>query len=199
MAYCTPDDLKELGYSWEDTDLTYITSICDTASKTVDAYCKQTFTAQTGYVETGIVRVRNSTLKYFPKNLTISNVTSINFLPWNGESLPYSVTNPCFMPDKGFIWGYTNAFDGEYYVTATYDFGFTVFPNDLIKATVLACAPLLDDYFLSQESNVSMVKSIKQGQLRIDREDTHIMPQNAIDILNGGNEGLGYVRVRATS
>ena len=44
-----------------------------------------------------------------------------------------------------------------------------------------------------------MVRSIKQGELTINREDTHSMPQNAIDILNGGNDGLGYVRVRATS
>ena len=64
---------------------------------------------------------------------------------------------------------------------------------DLVKATMLACAPLLDDYFLSQESNVSMVRSIKQGELTINREDTHSMPQNAIDILNGGNDGLGNV------
>lgn len=200
MAYCTPGDLKELGYSWDDTtDFPYITQICETASQTIDSYCKQSFTAQTGYQDTGVVRVKEGTLKYFPKKLTITNVSSVAFLPFNNQPVVYHITNPSFMNDKGFIWAYTDAPDGSYYVTATYDYGFVTFPTDLVKATMLACAPLLDDYFLSQESNVSMVRSIKQGELTINREDTHSMPQNAIDILNGGNDGLGYVRVRATS
>ena len=200
MAYCTPDDLKELGYSWDDTnDIAYITKICETASQTVDTYCKQTFTAATSYADTGMVRVKNGTLKYFPKKLTITNIESVVFLPFNGVTTSFTITNPAFMNDRGYIWAYTDAPNGSYYVTATYDYGFSTFPTDLVKATVLACAPLLDDYFLSQDANVSMVKSIKQGQLSIQREDTHIMPQNALDLLNGGNDGLGYVRVRATS
>jgi hypothetical protein len=202
MAYCTPDDLKELGYTWDDTaDLAYITAICETASQTVDTYCKQSFTAKTSYNDTGLVRVKCGMFKYFPKKLTITNIESVSFLPIAGYQVPFEITYPSFMNDKGYIMAFTLAPDGQYYVKATYDFGFAVgsFPTDLVKATMLACAPLLDDYFLSQDSNVSMVKSIKQGELTIVREDTHSMPQNALNILNGGNDGLGYVRVRATS
>lgn len=311
MAYCTANDLRELGYTWDDaTDLSNINQICDTVSKNIDTYCKQTFLAQSNFVENGEIYVRNGEFKYFPKNTTINNIDSISFKPINGHTIPFTLQNYEYEPDKTYIYGYTNAPDGRYRVTVTYDFGFinpiagqssytistnfisgdtiniqgqlftattgttsninfavgnttiataqniynslilNVFitniytvsvqnniltltetvagggntptaatttgtgvitngtavtstsgtiPDDLKKAAVLAAAPLLDDYFLSQNSNVSMVKSIKQGDLRIEREDTHVLPPNAITQLNGGNDGLGYVRVRATS
>ena len=201
MAYCTPDNLEELGYTWEDSDTSNIAQICDTVSKNIDAYCKQTFAAQTGYTESGIIIVRCSEFKYFPKNLTITNIDSFAFKQVNGKIPPYTIQNYEYEPDKTYIIGYTNAPSGHYRVSVSYDFGYAdgSYPDDLVKAAVLAAAPLLDDYFLSQDSNVSMVKSIKQGDLRIEREDTSVLPQNAISQLNGGNNGLGYVRVRATS
>ena len=197
MAYCTTDDLAELGYTIADNDKANATLICDTASRLIDAYCKQTFTATTGFSESGSVYVKDGVVKYFPKNLTITNVDTMTFKPINGQPLPYNIQN--FEYDDGYIIGYTNAPYGRYRVTVSYDFGFTAFPTDLVRATVLACAPLLDDYFLSQDANVSMVTSIKQGHLSIRRADTTVLPQNVLDILNGGNNGLGYVRLRASS
>lgn|SRR5574344_241113 len=199
MAYCTPTDLQELGYTWESTESAYIQGICDTASYAIDAYCRQTFVATTGFVESGVVRVRCGVVRYFPKNLTISKVNSMTFNSVNGQAVQFTIDNYEYETDRGYIIGWTNAFDGLYRCTVSYDFGFATYPSDLVKATVLACAPLLDDYFLAQESNVNMVKSIRQGELRIERADTHTVPQNTIDILHGGNYGLGYVRWRATS
>jgi hypothetical protein len=201
MAYCTPDDLKELGYTWQDSDLEYITEICDTASQQVDTYCRQSFSRQTGYVDNGIVHIRCGELKYFPKNLTITNISTMAFRQVNGKIPPYLIENYEFEEDKGYIFAFTNAPNGDFRVQVKYDFGYESgsYPADLVKATMLMCAPLLDDYFMSQESNVSMVSYIKQGETAVKREDTHVSPQNAIDILNGGNGGLGYLRWRATS
>ncbi len=201
MAYCVLDDLKELGYTWSDSDTANITEICETASNTIDAYCKQTFSAVSGYSETGDVRIRNGDFRYFPQNLTITAVNSASFRPIHGLTIPFSIDGLEYDVNHGVIIGYTNAPSGEYRVSVNYDYGYASgnFPDDLVKATTLACAPLLDDYFLSQESNVSMVKSIKEGELRIERLDTLVLPQNVTDILDGGNHGLGYVRYRVTS
>lgn len=194
MAYCTPTDLQELGYSWDASDNANIIAICDTASRLVDAYCKQTF-AQGTVTEIHQARVRDNIIKVFPLNMTVVSVASIVFM-----YEPYVCTNPQYVSELGYIRATTNAANGNYLVSITYNYGFADghYPADLVKATVLAASPLLDDYFLSKDSNVSMVKSIEQGKLRIERQDTDKLPQNAIDILNGGNNGLGYVRVRAS-
>ena len=201
MPYCVADDLKQAGYTWTTDDEPYITAICDTASKSIDAYCKQTFVANTGYQEYGTVRVKNGIFKLFPRNLTISSIGAMSFIPIGGYTPPYTIDHPFYYPDRAYIIASTTAPDGQYYVQVLYDFGYAdgAYPDELVKAAVLTAQPYLDDYFLSQSSNVSMVKSIKQGELTIVRADTSQMPQNAIDILNGGNGGLGYVRVRACS
>ena len=136
----------------------YIQGICDMASYAIDAYCRQTFVATTGFVESGVVRVRCGVVRYFPKNLTISKVNSMTFNSVNGQAVQFTIDNYEYETDRGYIIGWTNAFDGLYRCTVSYDFGFATYPSDLVKATVLACAPLLDDYFLAQESNVNMVK-----------------------------------------
>ncbi len=193
MAYCTVADLTELGYMWNSTtDIPNITTICDTASQMVDAYCKQTFAQQTEYSEVHRVRVRDGMIKVFPLNMTVSNVESITFANIGTRIISFTCTDPQYIPDVGYVIAATNAPNGSYLATLTYDFGFAAFPADLIKATVLSAAPLLDDYFLSQDSNVSMVKSIKQGELTIQRQDTDVIPEIAKMILD-----KKYVRVRA--
>jgi hypothetical protein len=200
MAYCVPADFLELGYTWDDTtDMANITAICDTASVLVDAYCKQSFFPPgTGYAETHQARVRGGVIKVFPLNMTVNAIESITFIGIESV-IPFTCTNMQYMAGLGYIVGATNAPNGNYLITLTYDYGFAAgsIPDDLVKATVLVAAPLLDDYFLSRDSNVSMVKMIKQGELTIQRQDTDDMPNNAKKALEGGNHGRGYVRVRA--
>ena len=200
MAYCTPDDLQELGYSWDTADTANITAICDTASQLVDAYCKQSFSPPgTNYSEVHQARVRNGIIKIYPLNMIVNNIDSITFISLVTNATPFTCSNIQYMPSLGYVIAATTAPNGNYLVTLTYDFGFAngSIPADLVKATVLAAAPLLDDYFLSKDSNVSMVKSIKQGELTIQRQDTDDIPKNAKNALDGGNHGRGYVRVRA--
>src|SRR5574344_2934548 len=103
MAYCTPTDLQELGYTWESTESAYIQGICDTASYAIDAYCRQTFVATTGFVESGIVRVRWGVVRYFPKNLTISKVNSMTFNSVNGQAVQFTIDNYEYETDRGYI------------------------------------------------------------------------------------------------
>ena len=200
MAYCTPDDLKALGYTWTDADNGYISTICETASIAVDAYCGQTFKLNTDYQELCVAKLKGGVMMLFPKNLTVSAIKSIAFESF-GNIVNSTIENVRWLPKRACaIATATNIPNGEYMVTMTYTFGFAdgSYPADLVRATALACAPILDDYFLAQESNVTMVKSIRQGQLRIERgEDAGNIPKMAMAILNGGNNGLGYVRARA--
>lgn len=199
MAYCTAEDLKSLGYSMQDTDTAYMTQICEMASRSVDAYCHQTFEVKTGQVETHSIRVRNGVMLLFPKNLTVTNIQSITFMAFAGFTPAGTISDAQYLDSRACIIASTDAMDGQYMVKLVYDSGFSTIPSDLTKATVLMAAPFVDDYFLSQEANVSMVKSIKQGDLKIDRADTTTVPQNVTAILNGGNGGLGYVRTRPVS
>jgi len=198
MAYCDLANLAELGYTWQTKDETNITSICDTASKAIDAYCKQTFVSGSSVAEMHQARVRDGLIKIFPRNLTVSSIDSIVYKVI-GSTSSYACADAIYVPYGSYILADTTAPNGTYLVTLIYSYGYASgsYPEEITKAAVLACAPLLDDYFLSLDANVSMVKSIKQGNLHIVREDTDKMPQNVIDILNGGNNGLGWVRVRA--
>jgi len=198
MAYCALTDLIELGYTWETTDETNITAICDTASKAIDAYCKQTFVQGTSVAEMHQVRVKDGYVKVFPRNMTVSSIDSIVY-KIVGSTLSYTCADSLYVPYGGYVLANTTAPNGTYLATLTYSYGYAPgsYPGEIVKAAVMACAPQLDDYFLSSDANVSMVKSIKQGNLHIQREDTDKLPQSVMDILNGGNCGLGWVRVRA--
>lgn len=202
MAYCTSDNLKVLGYTWSDDDAAQITTICEEASNAIDAYCKQTFTAHANESELCHVSIKNGVVKLYPKNLTISSIDSISFVSF-GNTITKTFANITWLPKEGCIIATTDAFNGEYLVTLVYSYGFEdgKYPSDLVRATMLACAPLMDNYFLAQNSNASMLKSLRQGQLRIERDNSNTggeLPKSAMAILNGGNGGLGYVRMRAT-
>ena len=78
MAYCTTDDLTALGYTFQDSDLTYASIICDTASALIDGFCHQTFALDDSDIESTVVHARSNRVKIFPYNLCINSITSIS-------------------------------------------------------------------------------------------------------------------------
>ena len=190
MAYIVTADLAQLGYDLSDiTDAANFLSICESASKAVDAYCHQTFAAATAVTEDHDVRVINGIAKIFPYNLTISSVTSVTVTDGDASIV---CTGLFYWPQYAYIRAKANACDGRYQCALVYSYGYSPIPADLVKATVFAAAPLLDDYFLSKDANVSMVKTIRQGSLTIERADTDDIPKQAKSILDNG-----YRRVRS--
>jgi|GEM_PF-2801232 len=192
MAYIAVSDLSELGYNISNaSDQANLLNICETASCAVDAYCNQTFTPNVAVVEQHLVRVRYGKTKVFPFNLSVSNIESIVLIDNNWNT--YTATKTLYLPVQAYVMADVIIGDGTYLANLTYDYGFATIPFNLKKAVILSAAPLLDDYFLSEDSNVSMVKSIKQGDIEITRSDTSDIPDIAKRILASG----GYVRVRS--
>lgn len=202
MAYCSLDDLKNLGYNFTEDDEAALTAICDAASARVDAYCHQSFVYTENFDEKHVVRVKNGTVRVFPRNLVVDKINSINFLPWPETQTPHEITNFDYIPAGAVIVGATMAYDGDYAVNLNYDYGYAdgAYPSDLMQATVFMAAPTLDDYFSARDANMSGLKMLQQGKLKIERGtlsassmlDTAGYPANATSLLNGG----GYVRVR---
>lgn len=204
MPYCTIDDLRVFGFDIQDEDMTYLESVCDLASARVDSYCHQTFIYTENAVEKHKVRVRNGELRIFPVNMTQVEVSNVEYTRYGNQTyLPYSVTDAEYFPATGEIMACTDAPDGDYAVLLTYSFGFKEYPADLVQATSFMAVPLLDDYYSAKMSNISGVKMIQQGKLKIDRAKVSAtseysnFPANATTLLNSGNGGYGYVRVRA--
>jgi hypothetical protein len=91
---------------------------------------------------------------------------------------------------------------GEYFTELDYDYGFADgdYPADLVQATALMAIPSLDDYFVTADTNMSGLKVLQQGKLKIERGTLSAnamlnkqgVPANAAALLDGG----GYVRVR---
>jgi hypothetical protein len=106
------------------------------------------------------------------------------------------------MPTGAVIVASTNAPDGDYFAILNYDYGFPddEYPADLVQATALMAIPSLDDYFMTQDTNMSGLKTLQQGKLKIERGSLSAnamlngqgVPANAAALLDGG----GYVRVR---
>lgn len=204
MPYCTIEDLRVFGYDIQDSDMEYLSSVCDLASARVDSYCHQSFVYTEGAIEKHTVRVRNGELKIFPINMTQVDVLDVAYT-WYGAKafLPYTVLSAEYFPSIGAIIATTDAPDGDYAVLLTYSYGFKEYPADLVQATAFMAVPLLDDYYSAKMSNISGVKMIQQGKLKIDRAKVSATseysnyPANATTLLNSGNGGYGYVRVRA--
>lgn len=202
MAYCSVDDLRTFGYTIKDTDMTNLENICGIASAKVDAYCHQTFTKHEGAQEKHLIRIKDGVARIFPRNLTVSAVNSITFFNIGKVQAIYTVDNPVYMEVGAVIVGSTNAPDGEYFIILDYDYGFADgdYPADLVQATALMAIPSLDDYFIAADTNMSCLKMLQQGKLKIERGNLSAnamlnkqgVPANAASLLDGG----GYVRVR---
>jgi hypothetical protein len=201
-AYCSVDDLKAFGYDIKDSDLANLERICEIASAKVDSYCHQTFTQHEGEKEKHLIRIKDGIAKIFPRNLTVSNINAITFFTVGNNPIPYVIENPTYMPVGAVIIASTLAPQGEYFVELDYDYGFAdgEFPADLVQATALMAIPSLDDYFVTSDTNMSGLKTLQQGKLKIERGtisgnamlNKQGVPANAAALLDGG----GYVRVR---
>ena len=202
MAYCSVDDLRTFGYNIADTDIANLESICDIASAKVDAYCHQSFIETKGKQEKHLIRIKDGMARIFPRNLTVNEINSITFFTVKPLPIPYTIENTIYMEHGAVIVGSTNAPDGEYFVVLDYDYGFPdgEYPADLVQATALMAIPSLDDYFVTGDSNISGLKTLQQGKLKIERGNLSAnamlnsqgVPANAAALLDGG----GYVRVR---
>ena len=202
MAYCSVDDLKTFGYDIKDSDLANLERICEIASAKVDSYCHQSFTQHEGEKEKHLIRIKDGIAKIFPRNLTVSNINAITFFSISNKPIPYVIENPTYMPVGAVIIASTLAPQGEYFVELDYDYGFAdgSYPADLVQATALMAIPSLDDYFVTADTNMSGLKTLQQGKLKIERGNLSAnamlnkqgVPANAASLLDGG----GYVRVR---
>lgn len=202
MAYCSVDDLRTFGYTITDSDVPKLEHICEIASAKVESYCHQSFTRHEGAKEKHLIRIKDGIAKIFPRNLTVSAVNSITFFTVGKTSIPYVIENPIYMPNGAVIVASTTAPMGEYFTELDYDYGFADgdYPADLIEATALMAIPSLDDYFVTADTNMSGLKVLQQGKLKIERGTLSAnamlnkqgVPANAAALLDGG----GYVRVR---
>lgn len=203
MAYCSVDDLRAFGYNIQDSDIEKLETICDIASAKVESYCHQSFKETKGAIEKHLIRIKDGIAKIFPRNLTVNTVNTITFFTVSKTPIPYVIENPVYMPNGAVIVASTNAPMGEYFAELDYDYGFAdgEYPADLVQATALMAIPSLDDYFLTAETNVSGLKVLQQGKLKIERGklsanamlNNQGVPANAAALLDGG----GYVRVRS--
>ena len=202
MAYCSVDDLRTFGYTIKDADVANLESICGIASAKVDAYCHQTFKETKGAQEKHLIRIRDGVARIFPRNLTVSAINSITFFNIGKVTTGYTIDNPVYMEVGAVIVGSTNAPNGEYFIILDYEYGFADgdYPVDLVQATALMAIPSLDDYFVTADTNMSGLKMLQQGKLKIERGSLSAnamlnkqgVPANAATLLDGG----GYVRVR---
>lgn len=203
MAYCSVEDLKGFGYSITDDNAADMERICEIASAKVEAYCHQSFTRAEGAKEKHLIRIKDGVAKIFPRNLTVSAVNEVTFFTINPQNpISYTIENLVYMPGGAVIVGSTNAPQGEYFTELDYDYGFAdgEYPADLVQATALMAIPSLDDYFVTAETNMSGLKTLQQGKLKIERGtlsanamlNSQGVPANAAALLDGG----GYVRVR---
>ena len=202
MAYCTVDDLRTFGYTITDADVPKLEHICEIASAKVESYCHQSFVRHEGAKEKHLIRIKDGIAKIFPRNLTVSAVNSITFFTVGKTPIPYVIENPVYMPTGAVIVASTTAPMGEYFTELDYDYGFADgdYPADLIQATALMAIPSLDDYFVTADTNMSGLKVLQQGKLKIERGTLSAnamlnkqgVPANAAALLDGG----GYVRVR---
>lgn len=203
MAYCSVDDLRTFGYTITDSDVPKLEHICEIASAKVESYCHQSFTRHEGAKEKHLIRIKDGVAKIFPRNLTVSAVNSVTFFSINPQNpVSYTIENLVYMPGGAVIVGYTTAPMGEYFTELDYDYGFADgdYPADLVQATALMAIPSLDDYFVTADTNMSGLKVLQQGKLKIERGTLSAnamlnkqgVPANAAALLDGG----GYVRVR---
>lgn len=202
MAYCTVDDLRTFGYNIQDSDIANLENICAIASAKVESYCHQSFKETKGAKEKHLIRIKDGIARIFPRNLTVSAVNSITFFTVGKTPIPYVIENPIYMPSGAVIVASTTAPYGEYFTELDYDYGFADgdYPADLVQATALMAIPSLDDYFVTADTNMSGLKTLQQGKLKIERGTLSAnamlnkqgVPANAAALLDGG----GYVRVR---
>jgi hypothetical protein len=203
MAYCSVDDLRTFGYTITDSDVPKLEHICEIASAKVESYCHQSFTRHEGAKEKHLIRIKDGIAKIFPRNLTVSAINSVMFFSINPQNpVSYTIENLVYMPSGAVIVGSTNAPMGEYFTVLDYDYGFEPedYPADLVQATALMAIPSLDDYFITADTNMSGLKTLQQGKLKIERGalsanamlNSQGVPANAAALLDGG----GYVRVR---
>jgi hypothetical protein len=203
MAYCSVEDLKKFGYTITEDNEADMERICEIASAKVESYCHQSFTRHEGAKEKHLIRIKDGVAKIFPRNLTVSAVNSVTFFSINPKNpISYTIENLVYMPSGAVIVGSTNAPMGEYFTVLDYDYGFADgdYPADLVQATALMAIPSLDDYFVTAETNMSGLKTLQQGKLKIERGalsanamlNSQGVPANAAALLDGG----GYVRVR---
>ena len=178
-------------------------TLCQIASAKVEAYCHQSFKLTEGAKEKHLIRIKDGIAKIFPRNLTVNAVNNVTFFTINPQNpISYTIENLVYMPGGAVIVGSTNAPFGEYFVELDYDYGFAdgEYPADLVQATALMTIPSLDDYFVTGETNMSGLKTIQQGKLKLERGslsgnamlNSQDVPANAAALLDGG----GYVRVR---
>lgn len=203
MAYCSVEDLKKFGYTITEDNEADMERICEIASAKVESYCHQSFTRHEGAKEKHLIRIKDGVAKIFPRNLTVSAVNSVAFFSINPKNpISYTIENLVYMPSGAVIVGSSDAPMGEYFTVLDYDYGFADgdYPADLVQATALMAIPSLDDYFVTSETNMSGLKTLQQGKLKIERGtlsanamlNSQGVPANAAALLDGG----GYVRVR---
>ena len=203
MAYCSVEDLKKFGYTITEDNEADMERICEIASAKVESYCHQSFTRHEGAKEKHLIRIKDGVAKIFPRNLTVSAVNSVAFFSINPKNpISYTIENLVYMPSGAVIVGSSDAPMGEYFTVLDYDYGFADgdYPADLVQATALMAIPSLDDYFVTAETNMSGLKTLQQGKLKIERGtlsanamlNSQGVPANAAAHLDGG----GYVRVR---
>ena len=202
MAYCSVDDLKTFGYTITDADIANLEQLCAIASAKVEAYCHQSFVETKGAQEKHLIRVKDGMARIFPRNLTVSAINSVTFFTVSDTPITYEIKNATYMPHGAVIVAATNAPMGDYFVILDYDYGYAdgSYPLDLVQATALMAIPSLDDYFVTGDTNMSGLKTLQQGKLKIERGNLSAnamlnsqgVPANAAALLDGG----GYVRVR---
>jgi hypothetical protein len=202
MAYCNVTDLGAFGYTITDADMANLETLCEIASAKVEAYCHQSFKYTQGANEKHLIRVKDGIARIFPKNLTVNVINSIEYFVIGKRPNVFTVSDWEYMPTGAVIVASTNAPDGDYFAILNYDYGFPddEYPADLVQATALMAIPSLDDYFMTQDTNMSGLKTLQQGKLKIERGSLSAnamlngqgVPANAAALLDGG----GYVRVR---
>jgi hypothetical protein len=203
MAYCSVEDLKKFGYTITEDNEADMERICEIASAKVESYCHQSFTRHEGAKEKHLIRIKDGVAKIFPRNLTVSAVNDVAFFSINPKNpISYTIENLVYMPSGAVVVGSTNAPMGEYFTVLDYDYGFEPedYPADLVQAAALMAIPSLDDYFVTAETNMSGLKTLQQGKLKIERGtlsanamlNSQGVPANAAALLDSG----GYVRVR---
>jgi hypothetical protein len=202
MAYCNVTDLGAFGYTITDADMANLETLCEIASAKVEAYCHQSFKYTQGANEKHLIRVKDGIARIFPKNLTVNAINSIEYFVIGKQPNVFTISDSVYMPTGAVIVASTNAPDGDYFAILNYDYGFPddEYPADLVQATALMAIPSLDDYFMTQDTNMSGLKTLQQGKLKIERGSLSAnamlnkqgVPANAAALLDGG----GYVRVR---
>jgi predicted transcriptional regulator len=172
--YIALSDLSELGYKWDSSLDPDLTNICLTSSKMVDAHIQRVlpggYSLELNNIEEVVsVRVNRGLVKAFPKYYHVNSVESIIIVADPITNLTVEADNFRFHSYEQFISARTYLSNGSYYATIKYNSGFSILPEDIVKATILVAQSILSEYFMVKNFNISGLTMFKQGNLQFQR------------------------------